>query len=299
MALGRIARSMAPAERILELIEAEEGEADSPNARKAHFTNGGVEFHRVQFSYERHHPVLVDINVQVPDRELTAIVGPTGSGKTSLVSLIPRLYDPDRGTVLVAGKDIRKFTKESLRTQISMVPQEPFLVHDTIAANIAYGDKAASFGEIQEAAWMAGSHDFIRKMPGGYNARLGERGETLSGGQRRLIALARALIRNAPIVIMDEPLAGLDAESAAMVMDSLDAVRIGRTMIVVTHDLALAARADGVIVMADGQVVEQGSHQALMASGGLYKRLVDAQSTDVLAGPPAAVAAGSIGSFRG
>jgi ABC-type multidrug transport system fused ATPase/permease subunit len=219
----------------------------------------------------------------MPEKEFTALVGPTGSGKTTLISLIPRLYDPVHGKVYVAGKDIKKFTKESLRERISMVPQDASLIRATIAANIAYGHRDALFAEVEEAAWLAGAHDFIRKLPAGYSTMVGERGDTLSGGQRRLIAIARALVRNAPILILDEPLAGLDADSAALVMDSLDSLRTERTMIVVTHDLSLSARADKVIVMANGKIAEEGSHSSLLAAGGLYRRLFDAQAREEVA----------------
>jgi len=209
-------------------------------------------------------------------------VGPTGGGKSTLVSLISRLYDPTEGSILIGGHDIREYTLRSLRSQISVVLQESVLLQASIAENIAYGRPAAHLEEIEAAAQAANADEFIRELPEVYDTVLGERGATLSGGQRQRIAIARAIVRDAPIVILDEPLTGLDAAAAAAVMEALEHLMTGRTVVIITHQLAVVQRADQIVVLADAQIREQGTHQDLMDMDGMYSGLFHAQFRDVM-----------------
>ncbi|OLE13915.1 MAG: hypothetical protein AUI36_39530, partial [Cyanobacteria bacterium 13_1_40CM_2_61_4] len=215
--ITRITKAGAQVERMVELLEVKEGVTDHPGARQAPRFHGHIEFRNVSFEYESRRPVLKGIDLTIPAGKVTAVVGPTGSGKSTLVSLIPRLYDPTEGNVLIDGDEIRDCILRSLRSQISVVLQESVLLQASIAENIAYGRPAASFEEIEAAARAANAHNFIMELPERYDTVVGERGETLSGGQRQRIAIARAIVRDAPIVILDEPLTGLDVAAAAAV----------------------------------------------------------------------------------
>ena len=211
-------------------------------------------------------------------------MGPTGAGKTTVISLIPRFYDPASGVVKVDGCDIRQFKQKSLRQQMSFVLQETLLFHGTIWHNIAYGKPQASRAEILRAAEAANAHEFIEKMPQGYNTMVGERGVTLSGGQRQRIAIARAVIRNTPILILDEPSTGLDAESEKLVFEALDRLMEGKTSIVIAHRLSTIRSADVIFVVKDGQIVERGKHEELSKSRGLYSELYELQFRELCAG---------------
>jgi len=281
---SNITKSVASAERVEELLEVSEDVTDLPGARRAPRFAGHVEFQDVGFEYEPSRPALQNINLAVEPGSVTALVGHTGAGKTTLCSLIPRLYDPTQGAVLIDGADIREYTLESLRSQITIVFQESVLLRASIAENIAYGRPSATVSEIVAAAKAANAHDFIVQLPEGYDTEVGERGDTLSGGQRQRIAIARAIIRNAPIVIMDEPLAGLDAVSARAVADALEELMRGRTVIIITHQLGSIQRADTVAVMEGGRIVERGAPEDLMAARGRYRQLFDAQFQDVTEG---------------
>jgi subfamily B ATP-binding cassette protein MsbA len=204
---------------------------------------------------------------------MVALVGPTGSGKSTITSLVARFYDPTAGVVKIDGFDIRQLQQSTLRQQIGFVLQETLLFHGTIATNIAYGKAGATMEEIVHAAELANASEFIDKMPDGYDTVVGERGVTLSGGQRQRIAIARALIRSLPILILDEPTSGLDAESEQLVFDALGRLMEGKTSIVIAHRLATIERADRIIVIEDGGIVETGKHDELLAKGGLYARL--------------------------
>jgi len=271
----KITKASAQVERVVELLVVKEGVTDRPGASPAPRFQGLIEFANVSFEYEPAQPVLKGIDLEIPAEQVTAIVGPTGGGKTTLVSLIPRLYDPTAGHVLIDGHDIRDWTLPSLRSEISVVLQESVLLQASIAENIAYGRPAARLEEIKTAARAANAHDFIMELPEGYDTVVGERGETLSGGQRQRIAIARAIVRNAPIVILDEPLTGLDATAAAVVMEALEHLMKRKTIIIITHHLSIVQRAAQIVVLADGQIVQRGRHRELMEADGMYRQLFD------------------------
>jgi subfamily B ATP-binding cassette protein MsbA len=264
-------------ERIREVLETEQQIRDLPNAKRAPRFKGAIAFDHVEFSYDAEQPVLKDINLKIAPGQLAALVGPTGAGKTTIVSLLPRFYDLTAGEIRIDGTDIRKFKSRSLRQQISFVLQETLLFRTTVAQNIAYGKPDATRAEIIRAAQLANADEFIEKMPRGYDTMIGERGLTLSGGQRQRLTIARAIIRDSPILILDEPSAGLDAESEQLVFDALGNLMAGKTSIVIAHRLATVRRADVIFVIDEGQVVEQGTHEELLRNDGLYSRLYDLQ----------------------
>ena len=280
---NRITQTGAQMERVVELLQIKEGIVDRPGARPAPRFEARIELRNVSFEYEPGRPVLKGIDLTIPAGKMTAIVGPTGSGKSTLVSLIPRLYDPTAGNVLIDGQDIQSWTLRSLRSEISVVLQESVLLQASIAENIAYGRPAARRDQIEAAAQAANAHGFIMELPDGYDTEVGERGETLSGGQRQRIAIARAIVRNAPIVILDEPLTGLDANAAAVVAEALDRLMERKTVIIITHQLSVVQRADQIVVLADGRIIQQGRHRDLLESDGMYRQLFQAQFKDVLA----------------
>jgi subfamily B ATP-binding cassette protein MsbA len=250
---------------------------DLPGARRAPRFKGRVEFENVDFYYNPEQPVLTNVSFEIEPGQVAALVGPTGAGKTSIISLIPRFYDPTSGVVKLDGTDVRRLTQKSLRQQMSFVLQETVLFHGTVWNNIAYGKPEASRGEILRAAELANAHEFIERMPDGYDTIIGERGITLSGGQRQRIAIARAIIRDTPLLILDEPSSGLDAASEKLVFEALDRLMEQRTTIVIAHRLSTIRRADVIFVVKDGTIVERGNHEALLRSGGLYSELHEIQ----------------------
>ena len=264
-------------ERIREVLENETQVRDLPGAKVAPRFKGRIEFDHVRFAYNGDGPVLDDLSLQIEPGQMVALVGPTGAGKTTLVSLLPRFYEISSGAIRIDGVDIRKYRQKSLREQISFVLQETLLFHATVSQNIAYGKPQASPQEIVRAARLANADEFIDRMHDDYETMIGERGVTLSGGQRQRITIARAIIRDSPILILDEPSAGLDAESEKLVFDALENLMKGKTSIVIAHRLATVRRADVIFVIDRGRVVEQGSHDALLARGGLYSRLYELQ----------------------
>ena len=264
-------------ERIREVLDAERQVRDLPGARRAPYFKGQIEFDKVNFSYEEGHPVLKDVSFRIEPGQVAALVGPTGAGKTTIISLIPRFYDPASGAVKIDGFDVRSFTQKSLRQQMSFVLQETLLFHGTVWNNIAYGKPQASRVEIFRAAELANAHEFIEKMPEGYNTIIGERGVTLSGGQRQRIAIARAIIRDTPILILDEASSGLDAASEKLVFEALDRLMQDRTSIVIAHRLSTIRRANIIFVLKDGQIIESGKHEELLRSGGLYSEFYELQ----------------------
>ena len=264
-------------ERIREILDTEREVADLPGSRPAAHLKGRIEFENVSFHYEPGSPVLRDVSFRIEPGQTAALVGPTGTGKTTVISLIPRFYDPISGVVRIDGRDIRQYTQKSLRQQISFVLQETLLFHGPVWSNIAYGKPGASRAEIHRAAELANAHEFIERMPQGYDTMVGERGVTLSGGQRQRIAIARAVIRNTPILILDEPSSGLDAESEKLVFEALDRLMEGKTSIVIAHRLSTIQRADVIFVIDDGTIREKGTHAELLAAGGLYAHLHELQ----------------------
>jgi ATP-binding cassette subfamily B protein len=264
-------------ERIKEILDTEGEVKDLPGARRAPYFKGNIEFDRVNFSYTPDVPILKDVSFKVDQGQVAALVGPTGAGKTTIIGLIPRFYDPMSGAVKIDGTDVRQFRQKSLRQQISLVLQETLLFHGPIWNNIAYGKPSASRGEIFRAAELANAHEFIEKMPDGYNTIVGERGVTLSGGQRQRIAIARAIIRDTPILILDEPSSGLDAASEKLVFEALDRLMENRTTIVIAHRLSTIRRANVIYAVKDGAIVEHGTHEELLKLGGLYACLYELQ----------------------
>ena len=264
-------------ERIREVLETEHEVVDIPGARPVTRLKGRIEFDHVNFSYEPDRPILHDITFRVEPGQVVALVGPTGAGKTSVISLIPRFYDPVSGQVKIDGVDIKRYTQKSLRNQISFVLQETLLFHATVWKNIAYGKPGATHAEILRAARLANAHEFIEKMPEGYDTMIGERGVTLSGGQRQRIAIARAVIRDTPILILDEPTSGLDSATEKLVFEALDKLMEGTTSIVIAHRLSTIRRADLILVVQDGRIVERGTHDELLKNSRLYSELYNLQ----------------------
>ncbi len=269
-------KAMASAERISEILEIEPDIQDRPDAIAAAGLKGTIEFRGVSFDYGDGRDVLRDISFKVSPGERLALVGVSGAGKSTTVSLILRLYEAQRGTILVDGVDIRQYKRASLRRHIGLVLQQSILFGATVRENIAYGKPKASLEQIEAAARAANADEFIRSLEHGYDTVLGERGATLSGGQRQRIAFARALIRDAPILILDEPMTGLDVESEAKVREALDRLMAGKTCIIITHDLQSVSDANQVLVLDAGRIAERGTHAELVARSGRYRQLYEA-----------------------
>ena len=260
-------------DRIGEILAIESQVREAPDARPAPAFTGGIEFAHVKFGYTPDQLVLKDVNLLVEPGQRAALVGLTGSGKSTLIGLIPRMYDALGGEISIDGENILRYTLDSLRRQVSFVLQDAVLFRGSVAHNIAYGKPDATRDEIMLAAQLANAHEFIVRMPNGYDSIVGERGETLSGGQRQRIAIARAIIRNSPILLLDEPTAALDAESEALIFEGLSRLMTGKTSITIAHRLATVRRADVIFVLHDGVISERGTHDQLMVRNGLYAQL--------------------------
>jgi ATP-binding cassette, subfamily B, bacterial len=265
-------------ERIQEVLEIDSKVKDLPKAKNAPKFKGKIEFEHVSFSYEEGNPVLKDISFVIEPGQVAALVGPSGTGKTTVISLIPRFYDPTSGKVKIDDRDVREYKLKSLRQQISFVLQDTLLFRATIWENIAYGKPDASRKEIEEAATLANAHEFIEEMSEGYDTMVGERGVSLSGGQRQRIAIARAVIRDTPILILDEPTSGLDAASEQSVIEALDRLMKGRTTLLIAHHLGTIRHADCIFVVKDSELVERGTHEELVAANGTYAELYKIQT---------------------
>jgi subfamily B ATP-binding cassette protein MsbA len=268
-----VSKAIVGYERIQEVLDIESRVRDMPGARPAPKLKGRITFDHVSFSYDDGKQVLNDVSFTIEAGQVAAIVGPSGTGKTTLVSLIPRFYDPAGGSVTIDGTDVRRYRLKSVRDQISFVLQDTLLFRATIWENIAYGRPDASPAAIRRAAELANASEFIDAMPDGYDTMVGERGMTLSGGQRQRIAIARAIVRDTPILILDEPTAGLDAGSEQSVIGALDTLMKGRTSVVIAHHLGTIQHADVIFVINDSALVEQGTHEELLAKNGVYAEL--------------------------
>ena len=273
-----IPKGLASMERINRILEAENPIQEAPDAAGIQEFKDRIAFEGVQFSYESGREVLKGVDLEIPRGKMVAIVGESGAGKSTLVDLIPRFYDATGGRITIDGKDVKKLKVKDLRSLMGNVNQDPILFNDTIFNNIAFGVENATEEEVIAAAKIANAHDFIMEKPEGYQTNIGDRGTKLSGGQRQRLSIARAILKNPPILILDEATASLDTESERIVQDALDHLMSTRTTIAIAHRLSTVKNADEIIVLHEGKVVERGRHEQLIALDGYYKKLNDMQS---------------------
>jgi ATP-binding cassette subfamily B protein/subfamily B ATP-binding cassette protein MsbA len=293
-------RSLAGADRVADLLDEQPSPRDLPEAvpyrrpsspllsekpaaieakaRSFSRAEGDIVFQDVSFGYKPGIPVLEHINLRVPARRVVALVGPSGVGKSTLVSLIPRFYDPNEGCITLDGQDIKRLTLESLRQQISIVLQDVFLFHGNVRENILFGRPGASEAEVIEAARVANASGFIEGMPDGYNTIIGERGVKLSGGQKQRLSIARAVLKDAPMLILDEATSSVDTETELLIQQALERLMVGRTTIIIAHRLSTIRNADIIVVLEGRGIVEQGRHEELLARRGLYQKLYSIQA---------------------
>jgi ABC-type multidrug transport system fused ATPase/permease subunit len=276
--LGALQDELVNLELALDLLNRQPDIKEAPGAVAIGRARGRVLFDRVSFHYQDRVDTLKDICCEAVPGQTVAIVGPTGAGKSTLVSLLPRFYDPVGGRILLDGIDVRTMTLRSLREQISIVPQEPLLFSSSVLENIRYGRLDASISEIVDAAKAANAHDFIMRLPHGYETALGERGAQLSGGERQRIAVARAFLKDAPILVLDEPTSSIDSKTETMILDALEQLMKGRTTFLVAHRLSTLRNVDLILVLDHGRIIERGTHDELLAMSGLYRQLHDVQS---------------------
>jgi len=272
-----LAQTAVSMERVQTILDTRAMVYERPDAREPETLKGAITFDHVVFGYDPAIPVLRDVNFNIGPGQMVGVVGATGGGKSTVVGLIPRFYDPGAGRVLIDGIDVREFKLGGLRSQIGFVLQDTVLFRGTVRDNIAYGRPDASEEDIIVAAKLANADEFITRMPKGYDSLVGERGLTLSGGQRQRIGIARAIIRNAPILILDEPTAALDTESEKLVIDALERLMKGRTVITIAHRLSTIRDSDKILVLKDGVVSEEGTHDELVARNGFYAELYRVQ----------------------
>ncbi|MFL7809802.1 MAG: ABC transporter ATP-binding protein, partial [Anaerolineae bacterium] len=273
--------AMAGGERVLALLDTEPEVRDAPNAADMPPIAGTVELRDVSFSYRGDTRVLHQVNLHVASGQTIALVGPTGAGKTSIANLIARFYDVTEGAVEIDGIDVRDVTQRSLRAQMGLVPQDPFLFSGTVADNISFGRPVAGEAEVEQAARLANAHEFILALPDGYDTEILEGGVNLSVGQRQLICIARAVLADPRILILDEATASVDTITEMLIQDALERLLAGRTAIVIAHRLSTIRHADMICVVEAGRIVERGRHDELLARGGLYRELYDRQFVDL------------------
>jgi ATP-binding cassette subfamily B protein len=273
-------------EELVEMQAQPHGVADRPGARSIRIGNGGIEFENVTFHYGSHLlPLYRDFSVSIRPGERVGLVGHSGSGKTTFVKLIQRLYDVNQGRIMIDEQDIAQTKQASLRSQIAIVQQEPILFHRSLAENIAYGRPGASQAEIEHAAKLASAHDFIVGLPKGYSTLVGERGVKLSGGERQRVAIARAFLADTPILILDEATSSLDSESEVLIQQAMERLMTGRTTLVIAHRLSTVRALDRLLVFDRGKVVEEGRHEALVRKeNGIYRRLFERQALELTKG---------------
>jgi subfamily B ATP-binding cassette protein MsbA len=272
-----IQEGIAASERVFEILDTQPKIIDLPNAIELKSFEKNIEFKQVDFRYEKGEIVLKDINLEIKKGEILAIVGPSGAGKTSLADLIPRFYDVENGSLLIDGIDIRNIKISSLRGMMGIVTQETILFNDSIKNNIAYGLKDIDFNKIVEASKAANAHIFIQNLEMGYETIIGDRGMKLSGGERQRLSIARALLKNPPILILDEATSSLDTQSEILVQQAIERLMKGRTSIVIAHRLSTIKNANNIIVLNKGKIVERGNNEELLKSDGLYKKLYNMQ----------------------
>jgi ATP-binding cassette subfamily B protein/subfamily B ATP-binding cassette protein MsbA len=263
----------AGARRCFEILDSRDDVVDSPNAIAIEKTNGAISFQKVSFGYDSDREILSNVNLEIAPNQIIALVGGTGAGKSTLLSLVPRFYDPTAGGLTLDGRDIREITKKSLRQQIAIVLQDTLLFSTTVRENIAYGRPGATDEEIREAARRAQADEFISQLPNGYESEVGERGGHLSVGQRQRLGIARAFLKNAPILLLDEPTSALDPTTESAIMETIKDLMRGRTTIIITHRIATIHNVDQIVVLEGGRVVEQGRGPELVARGGAYAKL--------------------------
>jgi ABC-type multidrug transport system fused ATPase/permease subunit len=272
-----IAQTAVGVERVQAILDADTVIPERPDARDPKVLSGEIVFDKVAFAYDADSPVLREVSFQIKPGQMVGVVGPTGGGKSTIVSLIPRFYDPTAGSIQIDGVDIRDYKIQGLRNNIGYVLQETVLFQGTVRENIAYGRAGCTEQQIMDAAKLADVDEFVLRMPHGYDTIVGERGDTLSGGQRQRIGIARAVIRNNPILILDEPTAALDTESESLVVRALEKLMKGRTVITIAHRLSTIRNSDKILVLKEGVVAEQGTHDELMKLGGVYAELYHVQ----------------------
>ena len=278
--VNSVQQSLVGARRVFEILDAPVEVVDAPGAKSRPKPGGSVRFDHVTFSYGGLEPVLRDIDLDVKAGQCVAILGATGAGKSSLMSLVPRFYDPTKGRILIGGTDVRELRLDELRRNIGIVFQESFLFSNTVASNIAFGHPDATQAQIEKAARVAAAHDFIMAMPLGYDTVLGESGNSLSGGQRQRLAIARAVLLEPAILLLDDPTAAIDSETEHEIFEALENAIAGRTTFIVAHRLSTLRRADFIVVMEDGRIVQRGTHSELMREAGPYLRVAKLQLVD-------------------